>query len=63
VAAAGEVLDASPARCTNVHAASLVADRAFGSAPQSVSLEVMRRLNDLTLDELRQTDQSTSKML
>jgi hypothetical protein len=36
-----------------IHAASLVADRAFGRAPQSVSLEVTRRLNDLTLDELR----------
>jgi hypothetical protein len=39
-----------------IHAASLVADRAFGSAPQSVSLEVMRPLNDLTLHELRQLE-------
>jgi hypothetical protein len=39
-----------------IHAASLVADRAFGRAPQSVSLEVTRRLNDLTLDELRQLE-------
>ncbi len=37
-----------------IQAASLVADRAFGRAPQSVSFEVTRRLNDLTLDELRQ---------
>jgi hypothetical protein len=37
-----------------IHAASLVADRAFGRAPQSVSLEVTRRLNDLTLAELLQ---------
>jgi hypothetical protein len=39
-----------------IQAASLVADRAFGRAPQSVSLEVTRRLNDLTLDELRQLE-------
>jgi hypothetical protein len=30
-----------------------VADRAFGRAPQSVSLEVTRRLNDLTQIEAR----------
>jgi hypothetical protein len=39
-----------------IQAASLVADRAFGRAPQSVSLAVTRRLNDLTLDELRQLE-------
>jgi hypothetical protein len=39
-----------------IQATSLVADRAFGGAPQSVSLEVTRRLNDLTLDELRQLE-------
>jgi hypothetical protein len=39
-----------------IQAASLVADRAFGRAPQSVGLEVTRRLNDLTLDELRQLE-------
>jgi hypothetical protein len=36
-----------------IHAASLAADRAFGRAPQSVSLEVTRRLNDLTQIEAR----------
>ena len=36
-----------------IQAASFVADRAFGRAPQSVSLEVTRRLNELTLDESR----------
>jgi hypothetical protein len=39
-----------------IRAASLVADRAFGRAPQSVSPEVTRRLNDPTLDELRQLE-------
>jgi hypothetical protein len=39
-----------------IQAAGMVADRAFGRAPQSVSLEVTRRLNDLTLDELRQLE-------
>ncbi len=39
-----------------IQAASLVADRAFGRAPQSVSLGVTRRRNDLTLDELRQLE-------
>jgi hypothetical protein len=39
-----------------IQAASLICDRAFGRAPQSVSLEVTRRLNDLTLDELRQLE-------
>jgi hypothetical protein len=39
-----------------IQAALLVADRAFGRAPQSVSLEVTGRLNDLTLDELRQLE-------
>jgi hypothetical protein len=34
-----------------IQAASLVADRAFGRGPQSVSLDVTRRLNDLSLDE------------
>jgi hypothetical protein len=34
----------------------MVADRAFERAPQIVSLEVTRRLNDLTLDELRQLE-------
>jgi hypothetical protein len=37
-----------------IPAAGMVTDRAFGRAPQSVSLEVTRRLSDLTLDELRQ---------
>jgi hypothetical protein len=46
---------AAPWSC-RIHAASLVADRAFGRAPQSVSLEVTRRLSDLTLDELRQLE-------
>jgi len=36
-----------------IQAASLVSDRAFGRAPQSVSLDVTPRLNDLMLDELR----------
>jgi hypothetical protein len=35
---------------------SSIGDRAFGRAPQSVSLEVTRRLNDLTLDELRRLE-------
>jgi hypothetical protein len=40
----------------HIQAASLICDRAFGRAPQSLSLEVTRRLNDLTLDELRQLE-------
>jgi hypothetical protein len=39
-----------------VQAAGMVADRAYGRAPTSVSFEVARRLNDLTLDELRQLE-------
>jgi hypothetical protein len=37
----------------HIQAASLVADRAFGRSPQAVGLEITRRLNDMTLDELR----------
>jgi hypothetical protein len=39
-----------------ITAAGMIADRVFGRAPQSVSLEVTRWLNDLTLDELRQLE-------
>jgi hypothetical protein len=39
-----------------IQAAGMVADRPFGRAPQSVSLQVTRRPNDLTLDELRQLE-------
>jgi hypothetical protein len=40
-------------RSCRIQAAGMVADRAFGRAPQSVSLEVTRRLNDLSLAEFR----------
>jgi hypothetical protein len=39
-----------------IQAASLTCDRAFGRAPHSVSLEVARRLNDLTIAELRELE-------
>jgi hypothetical protein len=39
-----------------VQAAGMVADRAYGRALTSVSFEVTKRLNDLTIEELRQLE-------
>ncbi len=39
-----------------VQAAAVVADRAYGPALTSVSFEVTKRLNDLTIEELRQLE-------
>ena len=36
-----------------IQAASLIADRAFGRSPQAVGLEMTRRLNEMTIEELR----------
>ena len=36
-----------------ITADGMIADRAFGRAPQSVSLDVTRRLNELSISELR----------
>ena len=36
-----------------ITAAGMIADRAFGRAPQSVSLDVTRRLNELSISALR----------
>jgi hypothetical protein len=36
-----------------ITAAGMIADRAFGRAPQSVSLNMTRRLNELSISELR----------
>jgi hypothetical protein len=36
-----------------ITAAGMIADRAFGRAPQSVSLDVTRRINKLSISELR----------
>lgn len=36
-----------------IQAAGLICDRAFGRAPQGVSLDVTRRLNELSISELR----------
>ncbi len=38
---------------SRVQAAGMAADRAFGHAPTSVSFEVTKRLNDLTIEERR----------
>jgi hypothetical protein len=39
-----------------IQAASLVADRAFGRSPQAVGLELARKLNDMSLSELRELE-------
>jgi hypothetical protein len=39
-----------------IQAASILCDRAYGRAPQSVSLDVTRRLNDMSLAELLQLE-------
>ncbi len=39
-----------------IHAASLVADRAFARSPQAVGLELARKLNDMSLSELRELE-------
>jgi hypothetical protein len=41
---------------TRVQAASLVADRAYGRCPQNVSLDVTRKLDELSLAELIQLE-------
>jgi hypothetical protein len=52
----GAMEDARVQWSCRIQAASLICDRAFARAPQSVTLEEKRRLNDLTLDEMRQLE-------